>query len=189
VRLSRGLFHVHRVRRPTQYRWPVLPGHRRPTTCLQERLSGSRRRQLSRSVAVVWCYRLTSCCTNESKRPHCCYNIPNKVENIDRIIMIFPLLYNGTGDAFSQNCPFRCVIRAHTQYVIPRVHQVHAYDTPNGISIGSSVFVGFAVVTNRQTHRPRYVCNNRPHLWTACMQWGLIITLCYSKLVVFSGAP
>ena len=34
----------------------------------------------------------------------------------------------------------------------------------NGTSIGSAVFVGLAVVPNRQTHRPRYMCGNRPHL-------------------------
>ena len=28
---------------------------------------------------------------------------------------------------------------------------------------------------DRQTHRPRYVCNNMPHLYTACMRCGPII--------------
>jgi len=36
-------------------------------------------------------------------------------------------------------------------------------------------FVGFTVVSNRQTHRPRYVCNNGSHPLIACMQCGLII--------------
>jgi len=37
---------------------------------------------------------------------------------------------------------------------------------PNGISIGSAVFVGFNTVTDRPTDRPRYsVGNNRPHLY------------------------
>jgi len=33
----------------------------------------------------------------------------------------------------------------------------------NGTSIGSAVFVGLAVVANIQTHRPRYICSNRPY--------------------------
>ena len=34
---------------------------------------------------------------------------------------------------------------------------------PNGISIGSAGFAVLTTVTDRQTHRPRYVCsNNRP---------------------------
>jgi len=38
---------------------------------------------------------------------------------------------------------------------------------PNGISIGSAVFAGLTVVTDRQTDRPRYSAgNNRPHLRT-----------------------
>jgi len=40
--------------------------------------------------------------------------------------------------------------------------------TPNGTSIGSSVFGRLTVVTkiqtDTQTNRPRYVCNSRPHL-------------------------
>jgi len=43
----------------------------------------------------------------------------------------------------------------------PRIH------TPNGISISSSVFVGFTLAnreTDRHTDRPRYLCNDRPHL-------------------------
>jgi len=38
---------------------------------------------------------------------------------------------------------------------------------PNSLSIGSAVFAGLTIVTDRQTDRPRYsVCNNRPHLRT-----------------------
>jgi len=34
---------------------------------------------------------------------------------------------------------------------------------PNGISVGSAVFEGLTIVTNRPTDRPRYsVCNNKP---------------------------
>ena len=40
------------------------------------------------------------------------------------------------------------------EYMVPGSIRVY---TPNGISLGSSVFVGITVVTkHRQTHRPRY---------------------------------
>ena len=38
---------------------------------------------------------------------------------------------------------------------------------PKSISISSSVFAGLTFVTNRQAHRSRYICNNRPHLMLA----------------------
>jgi len=42
---------------------------------------------------------------------------------------------------------------------------------PNGISIGSAVFVGLSTVTDRQTDRPRYsVGNNRPHQRSIAMR-------------------
>jgi len=47
----------------------------------------------------------------------------------------------------------------------------HMYDilgptrVHNGISVGSSVFAGLKIVTNRPTgHRPYYIGNNRSHL-------------------------
>jgi len=40
----------------------------------------------------------------------------------------------------------------------PRVYN------PNDISIGSGVFAQCMDVTNRQTDKPRYFCNNRPRL-------------------------
>ena len=36
--------------------------------------------------------------------------------------------------------------------------------TENGISIGLSVSAWLTLVTNRQTHRPRYVCSSKPHI-------------------------
>ena len=47
--------------------------------------------------------------------------------------------------------------------------------TPNGVSIGSGVFAGLRIVTDRQTDRqtdrPRYsVCKNRQHLRSSAMQ-------------------
>lgn len=61
-------------------------------------------------------------------------------------------------------------IRAHLMHgsLVPRVH------TPNGISIDSAILAQLKVVTNRSTHRPCYMCNNRLHLCTVCMQCGLI---------------
>jgi len=41
----------------------------------------------------------------------------------------------------------------------------------NSISIGSAVFAGLTIVTDRPTDRPRYsVCNNRPHLRSTAMR-------------------
>jgi len=42
---------------------------------------------------------------------------------------------------------------------------------PIGISIGSAIFAGLTIVTDRPTDRPRYsVCNNRPHLHSTVMR-------------------
>jgi len=55
---------------------------------------------------------------------------------------------------------------SNTKFLGPT--QVHK---PNDMSIGSAVFAGLTIVTDRQTDRPRYsVCKNRPHLWC-----GLIV--------------
>jgi len=45
----------------------------------------------------------------------------------------------------------------------------------NGTSISSAIFVGLRVVRDRQTDKPCYICSNRPHLCTPCMQSGLMI--------------
>jgi len=42
----------------------------------------------------------------------------------------------------------------------------------NSISIGSSVFAGFAVVTNTDTDSARYIRSKRLHLCTMCMRYG-----------------
>ena len=42
---------------------------------------------------------------------------------------------------------------------------------PNGVSIGSIVYAGVTIVTDRPTDRPRYsVCNNRPRLRSTAMR-------------------
>jgi len=55
---------------------------------------------------------------------------------------------------------WRNVTQTNTCFRGPnRVHN------PNGISIGSTVFAGITIVTDRPTYRPCYsVCNNRPLL-------------------------
>ena len=42
----------------------------------------------------------------------------------------------------------------------------HGVRNPNGISVGSTVFAGLTPVSDRytETHRPRYIGDNRPHL-------------------------
>jgi len=48
---------------------------------------------------------------------------------------------------------------------------MHRSPHPNGISIGSAVFARLAIVTDRQTDRPRYsVCGNRRHLASSAMR-------------------
>ena len=64
-------------------------------------------------------------------------------------------------------------IWAHAEYTIPWAQQVH---NPNGILTGSAVSEGLTVVSNRHTHRLYYICSNRLHLCTRCMQCGLTIT-------------
>jgi len=56
-------------------------------------------------------------------------------------------------------CPFPWGSGPHLWFLGPTRAQF-----PNGNQIGLSVFAVFAVVTNRQRHRPRYIGNNRPHL-------------------------
>jgi len=42
------------------------------------------------------------------------------------------------------------------------------FHNPNGILIGSAIFVGLTVVADRPTDRPRYsICNNELHLASA----------------------
>jgi len=42
----------------------------------------------------------------------------------------------------------------------------HPSPQAKGISIGSVLFAGLTMATDRQTDRPRYIGNNRPHLHT-----------------------
>jgi len=56
------------------------------------------------------------------------------------------------------DCLFRCTPPNTRVSGRSRVH------TPNYTSIGVGVFVGFAVVTNRQTLKPRCIGSNRPQL-------------------------
>ena len=81
-----------------------------------------------------------------------------------------PILYNGPPPP--ENCPFAWWIwtgdPSNTSFLGPtRVYN------PNGMSIGSAIFAGLAIVTgkptDRPTDRPRYsVCKNR-------LRCGLII--------------
>ena len=49
---------------------------------------------------------------------------------------------------------------------------------PNGILIGSSVFAGLTNVSDRQTDRPRNICNTRPRLalMPSALRCGIVIT-------------
>jgi len=115
-----------------------------------------------RNVCIKWKHIInvsrknvsTSCCSRllARGRTHRCCPLANKVENIDCPSMTL------------QKCPFLCGNSGpptNTWFLGPT--QVHV---ANGISIGSSVFAGLKVATNRHTHtdRPRYSRSNKPHL-------------------------
>jgi len=58
-------------------------------------------------------------------------------------------------------CPFPLKIAPSQGEVDP----IYPSPQPNGIVIGSVVFAGLTIVTDRLTDRPRYsIYNNRPHL-------------------------
>ena len=62
---------------------------------------------------------------------------------------------------------------ARSQYEITD-NKANVQSDPNCISIGSAVLAQLMAVSNRQTHRPRYICSNRPHLYIVRMRCGLI---------------
>jgi len=78
-------------------------------------------------------------------------------------------LYFTVGRPFpTQNYPF-----PHRGYLDPqsitRLRGPTGVQNPNGISIGSAVFAGIVIVTDRQTDQDRQtklLGNNRPHLHT-----------------------
>jgi len=101
-----------------------------------------------RNVCIKWKHIInvsrknvsTSCCSRllARGRTHRCCPLANKVENIDCPSMTL------------QKCPFLCGNSGpptNTWFLGPT--QVHV---ANGISIGSSVFAGLKVATNRHTH-------------------------------------
>ena len=53
--------------------------------------------------------------------------------------------------------------------------KAHLSPIANDTSVCSAVLIQLTVVSNRrtQTHRPRYISNNRPHLCSICMWCGL----------------
>ena len=95
----------------------------------------------------------SSCCRTNSKKPHRCCYLSNKVE-ISTARRIFLSVYFTMGQEMSPpNCPFPWGYLGHprkTRFgVLTRVH------IPNGSSICPAVFIELAVLTSRQTHRPR----------------------------------
>jgi len=117
-----------------------------------------------------------------SKRPHRCCNLTNNVEYIviDRTPDI-PLLYNWPGDV-ALNCPFSAFFLGRSGSPLRLIHgslvPCTKVNSPNGTSIASSVLVWLTIVTNRltNTHRPRSIGNNKPHLML-CIEMQLIIII------------
>jgi len=102
--------------------------------------------------------------------PYRCYPLPSRFEYIDRrtcsgmswaghfLLQKLPLCARGSTP--QSNTWFLWLIRVNIA---------------NGIAIGSAVFGGLTVVTDRQTDRPRYsVRSNRPHL-AIVLRCGLVM--------------
>jgi len=87
-------------------------------------------------------------------------------------------LYFTIGHPFlPQNCPLHgdWGYRPHL-YVVP---WPHPSPHPNGISIGSTVFAGLLIVTDRPTDRPRYSCVTVERIYVVvhCRLIGLILVV------------
>jgi len=79
----------------------------------------------------------------DSERPNRCCHLPSKAENIDRTPNIsYTLQWAG-------RCPSTNLGNRPPQYVVHWSHVRVCFS--NGTSIGSSVFVGLMIMTNRQT--------------------------------------
>ena len=96
----------------------------------------------------------TSCCSTDSKRPHCCcHQLNNYARNSLYFIMrwdIPPKLPHTLGD------PGACLIHG---FMAPPESTTHR--SP----VGSSIFVWLAPVTNRQTDtQALLICSNKLHL-------------------------
>jgi len=131
--------------------------------------SGNRKSSATDGSQSDWRHVVSgSCCSTDSERPHRCCQLPNSVRRYSLI------LCNGLRDVLHQKFPTslgRSGPPSNTWFLgLTRVH------TPNGTSIGAAVCARLTVVANRQkyrqTRRPRYLCNNRPHLCTACVRCG-----------------
>jgi len=113
----------------------------------------------------------SSCYSPDSKSPHHSCHILNEIENID----------------LTPDIPYILQLASSSPPKLPFPWgDLDLYgllgppdSTPNGTSIGSSVFCMSQVVTNRHADRPRpcCMCNNRLQLCTACMQCGLIMSI------------
>ena len=115
---------------------------------------------------------MNSCCNTDSERP---YRLCHLANNFDSR-RIFRILHNGPGDAL-QNYPFPWLIGSgplliHGILSLPK-------STPKTASRSVHPFVQGSRLCSTDTHtcRPRYICNNRPHLCTPCVRCGLIVTV------------
>ena len=124
-------------------------------------------------------FELTSCCSTDSDRSHrCCYSatatyrIRLRLSTARRIFRI-PILYNKHGDAPKKNVPSRGGFGPHLMdgFFLGRgPPDPYPNDTSTGSNEHSSTVVCDQQThrgvgpTPRQTHRPHYICNNRPHL-------------------------
>ena len=115
---------------------------------------------------------LASCYSTGSQRLHCYCLLVNKVENIDHEQVW----------AFSCICPqkysFPWLIWAPFNVWFIGLCE----STPEMASqslVFTAIFAGLTLMTNRQTDRPCYLCNNWPHLMLYIVMWpsdGLWLT-------------
>ena len=93
-------------------------------------------------------------------RQHC--HLPKTIETIDRTPdFSYALQRARKRPSLPPNSPVLWRDLAPT----PPLGPTRVFIPPNGTSIGlARRYCGIHDCDNRQTHRPRYVCNNRPHL-------------------------
>ena len=82
---------------------------------------------------------------------------------------IFPILDNETEDAPPPNCSFPRAIGAHLIHYFFVPPQICLQMAPRSVQ----PFLYGLQLCPTETHRPRYICNSRPHLCTVCMWCGL----------------
>ena len=148
------------------------------------------------NVTQWWCQ--TSCCSTGSERPHHCCHRPNNVEFIDRMqvhaatLRITFSMLTANNSEHVRICPPKSAhfFRGPKQWAPTAwLLQPTSIHVPNGTSISQPFCSAHVCVqpTCRQTHRPRYVGNNRPHCQFLTSATPGTIHLLMSETMAFSA--